>query len=258
MHKKRSKLWAILGASVLTLGVVSIALAATLKVEHQGTTISWDENGDPVVEGGFAGGNINGEECTGEDLDEGEVLIHFVQSGGGQEDPVTPNPGGNAANLLDVFLTDEADVLDVAADDVKENNVDWFVSLIVTDGEVTIDSAESNVDGGELRISHICIGDAPPEETAPPSFEQSQEGETDEPSEPVITDEPSVPADTDEPSFEQSQEGETDAPTEPNTAALGTNGTSAPADGAWLLVVALGVLLASIVVLSPARAKGTR
>ena len=34
--------------------------------------------------------------------------------------------------------------------------------------------------------------------------------------------------------------------------------TSGPADGAWLLVVALGMLLASIVVLTPARAKRQR
>jgi hypothetical protein len=60
------------------------------------------------------------------------------------------------------------------------------------------------------------------------------------------------------PSFEASQAGETDAPSEPNTATFGGNGTSGPADGAWLLVVALGVLLASIVVLTPARAKSRR
>jgi hypothetical protein len=62
----------------------------------------------------------------------------------------------------------------------------------------------------------------------------------------------------DEPSFEQSQEGETDAPSEPSTDTFTGNGTSGPADGAWLLVVALGVLLASIVVLTPARAKSRR
>ena len=62
----------------------------------------------------------------------------------------------------------------------------------------------------------------------------------------------------DQPTFEQSQAGDTDTPTEPNTAELGANGTSGPADGAWLLVVALGVLLASIVVLTPARANSRR
>jgi hypothetical protein len=55
--------------------------------------------------------------------------------------------------------------------------------------------------------------------------------------------------------FTQSQAADTDAPSEPNTATIGGNGTSAPADGAWLLVVALGVLLASMVVLTPAPAR---
>jgi hypothetical protein len=45
---------------------------------------------------------------------------------------------------------------------------------------------------------------------------------------------------------------------EPATDALGTTGSSGPTDTAWLLVVGLGVLLASIVVLTPARAKRQR
>lgn len=57
--------------------------------------------------------------------------------------------------------------------------------------------------------------------------------------------------------------GVTDAPPvvtdqPPTDTALGTTGSSGPADTAWLLVVALGVLLASIVVLTPARAKSRR
>ena len=60
------------------------------------------------------------------------------------------------------------------------------------------------------------------------------------------------------PSFSLDTGGETDAPSEPSTDAFGNSRTSGPADGAWLLVVALGVLLASIVVLTPARAKSRR
>jgi Domain of unknown function DUF11 len=54
--------------------------------------------------------------------------------------------------------------------------------------------------------------------------------------------------------------GATGAPavTAPPTDELGSAGTSGPSDGAWLLVVALGVLLASIVVLAPARTKSRR
>lgn len=256
---KRSRIWAILGAGVLTLGVVSIAMALELKGAHQGITVSWDSEGNPVIDDGDA--NFPDSTDCPWVPGEGEVIFHFVQSGQG----VAPNAGGTAANTIDVDFDDEADVNDAPADDVKDANVDWFVGVIAADGEVTLVTANSNVAGGELRVSHICVGDAPGDETPPPSFEQSQAGETDAPSAPPSnppsfeqsqageTDIPSNP-----PSFEQSQLGETDAPTEPNTAAIGGNGTSAPASGAWLLVVALGVLLASIVVLSPARAKNTR
>ena len=50
--------------------------------------------------------------------------------------------------------------------------------------------------------------------------------------------------------------GDTDQP--PTDALPAPSGTSGPSDGAWLLVVALGVLLASVVVLTPARAKSRR
>ena len=60
------------------------------------------------------------------------------------------------------------------------------------------------------------------------------------------------------PSFSLDTGGQTDSPSEPSTDGIGNAGTSSPADGAWLLVVALGVLLASVVVLTPARAKSRR
>jgi hypothetical protein len=92
---------------------------------------------------------------------------------------------------------------------------------------VTFDGSLGSGQPG-LVISHGCAGT---QESAPPS-----EG----------------------PSFSLDTGGETDSPSEPSTDGLGTSRTSSPADGAWLLVVALGVLLASIVVLTPARAKSRR
>jgi hypothetical protein len=254
---KRSRLGALLGASVLTLGVVTIALAIELKEEHQGITVSWDSEGNAVVEGEDISINQDAD-CANADLDPGEVEFHFVQSG----TDVVANAAGN--NLLDVDFEDEANADDVAEDSIQGNgtNVDWFVTVDASDGEVTVVTANSNVSGGELRISHICTGDVPETETEAPSFEQSQGGETDEPSEPVITDEPSFEqsqgGETDAPSFEQTQGGATDEPSEPDTATIGGKDVGSPADSAWLLVVALGVLLASIVVLTPARAKSRR
>ena len=61
--------------------------------------------------------------------------------------------------------------------------------------------------------------------------------------------------------FDQGQEAVTDPGSQPslaNTATLSGTNTAAPSDTAWLLLVALGVLLASIAGLNPARAKSRR
>ncbi len=257
---KRSRIWALLGASVLTLGVVSIALAVDLKESQQGITITWDEEGNPsAVDSNGDPFEINGTDCEGVDLEEGEIAIHFVQS------PTEADSG-----TLDVDFDGAADVSGLASSGGQGAQVDWDVLVTATADEVVIVSATSSIADGELKISHICVGENPPDETAPPSFEQSQGGETDTPTDTPTatpTDTPTeaptfeqsqggqTDAPTDEPSFEQSQGGETEAPSEPDTTAIGNGGPSTPADSAWLLVVALGVLLASVVVLTPARAK---
>jgi hypothetical protein len=124
---------------------------------------------------------------------------------------------------------------------------------VTSDGGMFAPDNES----GPAGLSHavFCTGPEPEPTPVPtPTFEQSQEGETDAPTgTPIVTAPP-----TDAPSFFQSQEGETDAPSEPDTATITTGGPASPADSAWLLVVALGVLLASVVVLTPARAKSRR
>jgi hypothetical protein len=58
--------------------------------------------------------------------------------------------------------------------------------------------------------------------------------------------------------FTQDTAADTDAPSEPNTATIGTSGPATPADSTWMLVIALGVLLGSIVVLTPAKARNRR
>jgi hypothetical protein len=153
----------------------------------------------------------------------GEVGVHFVLTG-----------TSATSGLLDAsFSTDSFTGL--ASTSSNGNTLHWY-AVITGDGDTTLDSASTDATGDNLVLSHACAADVEPT----PTFEQSEEAETDAPS------------------FEQSQEAETDAPSEPQTDALGTAGHSGPADGAWLLVVALGVLLASIVVMTPAKAKGRR
>src|SRR4029078_1863153 len=99
---------------------------------------------------------------------------------------------------------------------------------ITGDANTTVDGASTDVDGGNLVVSHVCFGETPSEApSATPTFGLETAGITDAPSE--------CPCDT----FAGAK-------------------TSGPADGAWLRVIALGVLLASIDVLTPARSKFRR
>jgi hypothetical protein len=81
-----------------------------------------------------------------------------------------------------------------------------------------------------LTISHYCPGES---ETAPPTAAPTE-----------------VPS--------QGVGDETNQPSQPSTDSVFGTGSSGPSDTAWLLVVALGVLLASVVVLTPSRAKNKR
>ena len=167
-----------------------------------------------------------------EDLLAGQVGVHFVLN----------QPASDSGNLTAAFSNPTSNVGPVANGDPQEANVLHFWVVINGDASTTIDSASTDTDGGNLVVSHVCFGAPAP--SATPTFGLETAG---------ITDAPSAT-----PTFGLETAGITDAPTEPTTDALGTTGTSGPADGAWMLVVALGVLLASIVVLTPARAKGKR
>lgn len=103
-------------------------------------------------------------------------------------------------------------------------NVLHFYVVVEGDGDSVINDATTDVDGDNLTVSHLCFG-AEEETPPPPPPGGGGAGDTDQP-----------PTDT----------------------LPGSTGGSGPTDGAWLLVVALGVLLASIVVLTPARAKSQR
>jgi hypothetical protein len=254
---KRSRIWAILGASMLTLSVATVALAIELKEAHQGITISWDENGNAVVEG-FDADKVNGDECD-EDLAVGEITLHFVQS-----------PTSSDSGTLDVDFTGADDVSGLASSGGQGMQVDWDVDVVATADTVVLNTANSSISDGELRVSHICVGEQPEEESQPPSEVPSEAPSappSEVPSQVIESEAPSevpsqsVAVETDAPSESpfQSVEADTDAPSEPNTATVdGAGNVGAPGDGAWLLVVALGVLLASIVVLTPARAKAPR
>ena len=187
--KKQRQLAAVLGAGALVLAVAGTALAAdATPVGHYASS-----GGDNSNSGDFWVAYLN--EHFDASLEEGDcdtkiegAGLDEVSNGDGSADLGTaygwvivkqgsPNPNITYDNTIFKDVTSSQTVY---AD---------------TNGNFEHDEGDS---GG---ISHIIVCVPGEEETPPPSFEQSQAGETDTPSAPP-SDSPSNP-----PSFEQSQLG---------------------------------------------------
>jgi hypothetical protein len=246
------RLSAVLAAGALGFLLVGTALAVT-GASDQGVTPTLHDAANITLEGG--GGNdaadcdaadgIETGDSGGSDTTDNGVTVVWTYDGSTKEFGFTATgglvtiayvKGGNAYN--------------------EYNYVDALGAGVSWDGGMFAPDVPG---GGPAGLSHAVFCTGPGEEPSEePSFEQSEEPKTDEPSEAPSEEPTREPSDepSEEPSFEQSFEDVTDAPSLPDTATIGgTNRTGSPADGAWLLVVALGVLLASIVVLTPARAR---
>jgi hypothetical protein len=133
----------------------------------------------------------------------------------------------NTDGTLDFVLSNPATTghADNASDN-HGNTLDWWVSVDAATGDTVLESATTNADGDNLVLSHVCFGAAAPTPTPTPTLPGGGGlGDTNQP---------------------------------PTDALAAPTGSSGPTDTAWLLVVGLGVLLASIVVLTPARAKSRR
>jgi hypothetical protein len=225
---KKSKLLALLGAAVLTFGIVGTAFAAT-PASDQGV-VPTEHDGNITLSGN---GNPDGAAC---DVEDG---IEYVPPQG--EDPEggsdTTDNGVTVtwtydAETKEVGFTAEGGLVTIAY--VKGGNAyNEYDYTGKTDGGVASDGgmfAPNNASGGPAGLSHLVFCTEAGEESAPP---------------------PPSPS----PEFSGDEGGLTECPCD---TIPGTQPTSSPADGAWMLVVALGVLLASIVVLTPARAKRQR
>ena len=219
-HMKKSKLLALLGAAVLTFGIAGTAFATA--ASDQGvvpTTVDPGQIGAP----GEGGEGKDIADCSADDA------IKTGDTGGSSE----------TANGVTVTWTYDSDTKEfgfsaegglVSIAYVKGGNgYNEYDYTGKPDGGVDSDGgmfAPDNGSGGPAGLSHAVFctvaGDEPPPSESP-EFSGDEGGLTE------------CPCDT----------------------IPGTQ-TSGPADGAWMLVVALGVLLASIVVLTPARAKRQR
>lgn len=226
------KLLAVLATGVLMIGAVGAVSAASVEpVEHEGNI---------TIEGG---GNNAQVACDADD-----AVLFGAEEGGTKTTP----------NGVEITVTYNAD--DKGFDFEAEGGL---VTIVYVKGSSSYNEYNYGSPGvaadtdlyapdnasGPAGTSHVIfctevvVVTEPP--TAPPTATpfQSVFDETDAPTETPF----------------QSVEGDTDEPSEPDTATIGgSKDLGSPADGAWLLVVALGVLLASIVVLTPARAKAPR
>jgi hypothetical protein len=220
------KLAALFGATVLALAFFGTALAATgasdqgvTPVEHSGN-ITIAGKGSPDSANCDAADALDTGDSSGSDTTDNGVTVTWTYDGTTKAFGFTATGG-----LVTIAYVKGGD---------NYNEYDYAGSGVASDGNMF---APDNGSNGPAGLSHAVFCTGPSEPSEAPSFEQSQADTTSAPS------------------FEQSQADVTQCPCDTTP---GLANTSHPADGAWLLVVALGVLLASVVVLTPARAKNRR
>lgn len=219
---KRSRLAALIGAGLLTFGVAGIALADG--------TVNWDGSH------GLTNGEPTNTKC---DADNPAGTVTWVFTLGGGANTVTSatlTVGGSGAGAAAGTYPSTPNGNEIK---FQTPAPDDFTALSASVAYVgTLGSGDTN-----LTISHWCPG-------AAPTPSGGGAGESDVPTATPETLPTETPA--------GGGQGESDVPTQPSTDSVLGTGSSSPADSAWLLVVGLGVLLASVVVLTPARAKSRR
>ena len=264
MNKIRLAGWlavgGLLGAALLA---PSAALATDLKDAQQGT--AWNDQG-------FQG---NANDCDGLKLGPGDVVWHFVLT----------SPDADSGHLTATFDK---------AGDVTVENADSPAAVlhfyVWTGHDTLLDAKTTDVDGNNLVLSHICAGKEVESESAPVETEsapvetesvpvETESAPVETESAPVETatvpaETATVPADTATPTQcadctpathsvpEGSVEAATGTPKEdvtpPSTDAL-TPANSTPSNDGWQLVlIALGALLATALILTPASRKVRR
>jgi hypothetical protein len=250
------KLAALFGAVVLLFAVFGIAAASAPGATEQGITPVLHDDANIHVPGDTSGGNEKNQDfadCAAADA----VIISDASGSATSTNGVTVNlttgVGETGEQDNEVDFTVDNGVVTIAY--IKGGNGYNTYDYTGLGGVAWDKDLCSPVNGSKnpAGLSHavFCTGPTPPSQA--PSFEQSQAGTTEVPSE--AASQGASQAASEAPSFQQSQGDITQCPCDTTP---GLANTSHPADGAWLLVVALGVLLASVVVLTPARAKSRR
>jgi hypothetical protein len=225
--KQRSKLAALLGAGVLAFGIYGLAFAATgpstdgvTPVLHDGANITADGNGNNDAADCDVADAIETGDATGSGTSTNGVTVDWTYDGTSKAFSFTASGG-----LVTIAYIKGGN---------GYNEYDYSPG-VTSDGNMF---APDNGSDGPAGLSHAVFCTGPSEESTPPS------------------EAPSTPP-SEAPSFGGSVADITDAPSEPNTATIGTS-NGGPTDSSWLFIAAIGVLLGSVVVMTPARAKNRR
>jgi hypothetical protein len=251
----RRRLASLMAASALIIGMFGLSAGGAAAAVKYATV--WghyaSSAGDKSNEGDFWVNYLNTNAQAG--LEEGDCWklsdsdFNAVNNGDGTADlgvgygwVIVKQASSSAVNFDNTIFKD------VAADETV---------FADTDGDGSYGEGDSH------GISHIIV--CSPTETSSSSTTTSSSSTTtttDSSSSSTTTTESSTTTTTSSSSttttttetFSGGSEPATDAPTQPNTA-VASGGPSTPSNSAWMLILALGLLLGSVVVLTPAKSK---
>jgi hypothetical protein len=213
---KRNKILALIGAGVLSMGVVGVALAEELQENQAGQTIGAILEGQQVCDD---------FDELGIEIGDGEIGLHFILT----------QPSGDSATIdVETSTGSASDVPNTP----KGAGALHFYVVVTGDMDSVLVSAETSIDGGNLVLSHACAGEETTTTTTT-EFTSSEQSTTD--------------TETTTTNFTSSEQSTTN--TQPQTDTIGATGSGQQSSGLWMLLAALGVLAGSVIVLAPSKAK---
>jgi hypothetical protein len=139
----------VLAALALTAIAVSPALATQINQEQVPTTAAEFVALDPEQ---------NARDCEGDTTPSGSALWHFVLNGAPSGQTVTLTADFEDAEGNPVQMTDVGEEADASG---------TYHFFITTPDDYTLVDANTDVDGNQLNLSHVCIGE--PEVVIPES-----------------------------------------------------------------------------------------
>jgi hypothetical protein len=130
----------------MALSLVLVGPALATMPLHQPVPIDWND----------AGSQGTGDDCTGLNLEPGQVLWHFILSKSTTSDPTMTATFADASfNVTDLPPTQ------ISPDSLLADH--WTIHWDVITNQTTLTGASTSGTGNEFNLSHICAGGPPPD-----------------------------------------------------------------------------------------------